>query len=798
MEEGFDVKGKKEMIDMKARYLRAEKLMQGPFTKNVAFNATLIPHWINSSDCFWYEREFKDGKEFRLIDASKGSNKSAFDHEVLAAQLKEYYGKGVASTDLPIFELDFSDDMASVIFTAYGERWKFDGSKILRSISGQADSDHLVSPDGKKTAFVENHNIWILDLASGKKYELTNDGESHYSYGSTPSSWGVKHGTKIDAVWSPDSSCLLTLQLDMRKVKTLPIIHHAPRNENKRPVVTGIDRRVAFPGDEYIDEYRFLAINVETGYQQEVDYRRCPVFRNASGFFIHGFGWWSEDSRLAYFIDLERRGDHLARLVEFDSQNGASRILIEEACADTCFKLRLDSRMPIHARPLENSNDLIWYSERSGWGHLYLYDAKTGALKNPITQGDWIVRDIHHYDSRRRELIIQTAGRVADRHAYYRDICRVNIDTGELIPVVSTDHEYVIFDEGNELSVNLAVSRDVVGAKGISPNGNYLVTTRSRADNCPVSLLLDREGNEVLTLETADISGLPEGWQWPEPVKLQAADGETDIFGVVYRPSNFSTDELYPVLDVSMTMQEGNFLPAGSFTNNNIAGYLYLVPAALAELGFIVVDIYGRGTSSRDKAFVNADLDPKLPFSKNLSDRVAGIRQLAKRYPYMDLNRVGAGGVVSTTVAFSSLLGEPDFYKVGVTNGAGFDNELAPAFYGESYGDLPASADIRPSFQTYAKNLKGKLLLMHGMLHPSVPVAQTFRLIDALQQANKDFDMLLLPNDGYGMCSYAMRRCWDYLVRHLMGVEPPEEFELTTSQDLVIKMKAEQAAAANK
>lgn len=570
------------------------------------------------------------------------------------------------------------------------------------------------------------------------------------------------------------------------------MIHHLPEDGSLRPTVT--HRRMAFPGDDHIDEYRFLAIEVEAGQQQEAHYRRCPVFRNAMGYFSHGHGWWAEDNRYAYFIDLERGGDHMARLLEFDTYTGATRVIIEEESPDTCFKLRLDSRWPIQARPLPSSDDIIWYSERSGWAHLYLYDRKTGQLKNPITEGDWIVRDIRHYDPESRELIIQTAGRVKGRHAYYRDICRVNVDTGELTPIVSTDHEYIIFEEGNELSYNISNGRDVWGSAGVSSTGRYVVTTRSRADDIPVSLLLDRAGNELLKLETADISGLPDGWQWPEPVKLLAVDGKTDIYGVVYRPSHFSPEQSYPILDFSFASKEACLIPAGSFTNNSVAGVTYLWAAALAQLGFIVVDLYGRGTSSRHRAF-SADPDPDLPMSNNQADRVASIRQLAERYPYMDLDRVGAGGLLSTPVPVSGLLGHPDFYKVGVTNGAVLDERIKSAFYSEAYGNLPASAKTKQLIHTYAKNLKGKLLLMHGMLHSTIPAAVPFRLIHALQQANKDFDMLFLPNDGYGMSSYAIRRGWDYLVKHLLGAIPPTEFELKSSLDLALEKAAKQAAA---
>lgn len=779
--------------EMEARYQRAQSLMQGMFSKRMAFNTTLIPHWIDSSEYFWYERELKIGKQFRLVDAIARSNEKAFNHEALANALANASGQTVDADDLPISKIEMSLSPLQLKFSAFGKRWIFSEQKKSCIEIMDYPSDWLISPDGTKAAFARDHNLWVRDLANGEEKALTHDGEPFYCYASAPTAYGANITPPgLEALWSPDSTLLLTLQLDTRSVNTVPMIKHVPQDGSLRPFVIA-NRRIAFPGDEYVDEYRFLAVNVKTGKQQDAQYHRCPVFRNAGGFFTYRHGWWSEDNRHAYFIDLERGGDHVARLVEFDSHTGVTRVIIEEASPDTCFKLRLDSRMPIHARSLPNSDDILWYSERSGWGHLYLYDCKTGQLKHAVTEGDWLVRDIHHYDPDRRELVIQTANRVAHRHAYYRDICRVNVDTGELTPILSTDHEYIVFDEISELSLNIQISRDTWGSCGVSPSGAYLVTTRSRIDDIPVSLLVDRAGNETTILETADISGLPDNWQWPESVKVKAADGLTDIYGVVYRPLHFSSELSYPILDVSLTLKEGCFFHAGSFTNNPGVGFYYFAASALAELGFIVVDLYGRGTSSRHRDF-SADPHPELPDSNNQADRVAGIRQLAERYPYMDINRVGVGGNASTAAPVSGLLGHPDFYKVGVSDSASIDMRLTSAFWGEAYGDLPHTEDNLQHTCSYAKNLKGKLLIMHGMLRVAVNVAHSFSVIDALQKANKDFDMLILPNDAYPMSSYALRRSWDYLVKHLLGAETPTEFELTTSIDQMIALKNKQVA----
>lgn len=771
--------------DMSDRYERAQKLLQGLWSNTVVLNDTLIPHWIEKTDCFWYDRESKDGKEFRLVDAKEKTNNVAFDHTSLANTLAQAAGQTVDGLDLPITKLEFSLSPLQLRFSAFGKRWIFNEKQhTCQQIEFHPD-DWLISPDGKKAAFVKDNNVWLQDITTGEEKALTHDGESLYGYASAPTAWwGSKITTNsMEALWSPDSKRLFTLQVDTRLVKNFSVVQHVPQDGSLRPIVS--ERRIAYPDDSHIDEYRFLVIEIDSGRQQEVNYRRCPVFRNAAGFFTSGNGWWGEDSRHAYFVDLER-GDRLARLVEFDSHSGATKILIEEESPGTCFKLHLDSHTPSLLMPVPGSSEVIWYSERSGWAHLYLYDLNTGKLKHPITEGDWLVRDVLHYDIDRRELFIQTAGRIKGQNAYYRDICRVQIDTCELVPIQSGNHETIVFDPMSEMAQNLKITKDIAGGGGVSPNSCYVVTTCSRPDNIPVSYLLDRDGNQLLELETADVSGLPDGWQWPEPVTLLAADGKTDIYGVVFRPSNFSPDSTYPIIDVSWNHEEGCHYPAGSFGNNSLAGYLYLSPAALAELGFVVVFILGRGTSSRHRKFSENEC-PWLPSSHNQADRIAGTQQLAESYPYIDLNRVGAGGpFMSTTVALSGLLGASDFYKVGVSDCPMADPRVMPAFFGEAYGEPPgSSANQQAALHTLAKNLKGKLLLMNGML--DLNVHATFRIIEGLRQANKDFDLLLLPNDGHTMSSYSNRRAWDYFVKHLRGLEPPTEFKLVNGIDVLMK-----------
>ena len=763
---------------VEARYQRAWQLEQAsrPLTakpEKFTFNTTVYPCWIKDSDCFWYERETKAGKEYRLVDASAGTNSAAFNHQALAKALAKTCGKKIDAQDLPLDGVTISLSPRQVTFTAYDQHWLFDNTNETLSKTTDYSSDEKRSPDGRYAAFTRAHNIWVRDLNTGEERALTQDGQQLYAYATTTTVYGRQEIETVELLWSPDSKRLFTQARDTRQVrKAPPLVQHVPPDGSVQPQLLHEDRRVGVPGDQQVEVNHFLAIEVSSGEIQSADYPGCTIFYPPYvGFFSGHRGWWSGDSRRAYFIELAA-GGLSGRLVEFDTHTGATRVLIDDR-SDSHFIFIPNSHLCPLTQPLADRDEVIWYSERSGWAHLYLYDLATGTLKHPITAGEWLVRNILHYDAGRRELWIQTAGRLAGRNPYYCDICRVNIDSGELTPVVSSEHEYVVREQRSRTGRANTTGLDGATARGVSPCGQYVVTTCSRADTMPVSLLLNRTGKEILKLEAGEVPALPTGWQWPEPVMVKAADGKTDLYAVVYRPSDFSADKSYPVLDFS----HGDFAPAGSFTNTLTKNYFYLSPAATAELGFIVVMINSRGTGLRSKAFFT-DKASSLFFSCQLPDHVAVIQQLAERYPYMDRERVGVGAMTSTSLAAHALLKYPDFYTVGVTRNPCLDWRLSGAFVAEMYCAGAPEDEDEEALYKLAGQLKGHLLLVHGLLDDAVPVAETLRLVEALQQANKDFDLLLMPNLGHGANPYVVRRSWDYLVKHLQGVEPPKEVEL--------------------
>ena len=755
--------------EITTRYQRAFRLARGAYDKSIARNTTLYPHWVGDSDTFWYVRDTSKGKTFQWVDASTGNNQAAFDHDALCTALTKASGEILSADNLPVDELDLTQAPAQLTFSALGKRWHYNRAHERCDVLYPLENVEI-SPDGQYALLRREGNLWLREMASGNERPLTADGNALYAYASTPTVFGSDFGlATVEARWSPDSKRIFTLVIDTRDVGVgMPLVEHVPADGSLRPTIINPDRRVAFPGDEYVDVYRFLSIDLETGKTTFAQTADCPItFMPYQGYFTHHRGWWDIDNRHCYFVE-EERGMKAHRLQRFDTDTGHVTTLIEETSDYLAMLIPTSHSAPLYM-PMPETNEVIWYSERSGTAHFYLYDTHTGRLKNTITQGDWIVRNGLRVDSKRRELTLQTASRIEGRNPYYCDICRVNIDSGELIEVISTDHEYVVCDRRSRISPRGKTSSPVYG---VAPSGNYIVTTRSRVDQIPVSLLLDRDGREVTVLETADVSGLPEGVVWPEPVMLKAEDGETDIYAVVFRPSGFDPNKSYPVLDCTV----GYCSPVGSFSNAH-GGVLGLEMWSLAELGFIAVAILNRGPERlRDKAF-NEYIDPELPCSPEQllshynNDCVAGIKQLADRHPYMDLTRVGVAEFGNTPRAVAGLLLRPDFYHVGVSYNSDVDKRI------KSSMGMDFRAKAMPQLVDFADRLEGKLLLIANMLNPVVPVSMTFRLVDALHKANKRFDMLILPEAGHHIGGNAQLRCWDYLVEHLQKIEPPKDFD---------------------
>lgn len=767
-----------------SRYQRAQAILKGCATRSMVRNDTLFPHWIENSECFWYERATKQGREFRLVNAIDRKNEAAFDHGRLASALAQASGKTIDSEDLPVNQVSIKLSPLRVSFLAFERHWIFDVDKnqcnaVPESIVSLGEE---LSPDGKRVAFIRDHNLWLRDVNSGEEWAVTFDGVEDYSYGGHNSAWGMSLPVPDQPVlWSPDSKSLLVILRDKRNVQVLPIIDHVPDDGSLRPVLTST--KVAYPGDDHVETFQFLAINTISNESHIANYPSIPAGLNNNALdFFSRIAWWGKDSHFAYFIALER-GDRKMHLVEFDTKTGCTRVIFEEESKSHINILTSDVLCSSAHRILADSNELVWWSERNGWGHLYLYDLESGELKNSITEGNWSVRDVVHVDELRRELIIQTSGRSPDRDAYYRDICRVQIDTGKLTTLYSIDEDSTVhYPESLVVLLESFSNRANAQVQGVAPGGEFLIVTHSRVDQEPKTILLNRDGEEILELESTDVSSLPTDWTWPKPIQVLASDEKTPLYGVLYYPSDFSPDKSYPVIDHTSGAPWLSMVPKGSF-NDNHSTYTcmhYFHGAALAELGFIVLQLDSRGTALRGKVFQDESYG-WVPDACNSEDHVYAIKQLAKRFPYMDLNRVGSFSLVYHS-GLVNYLKRQDFYKVHVQASLMEERFVGSNLSGDKYQGCDGAE--RENAEDLAKDLTGKLLLIHpmqGTMKNCYPVAASLRVIDALQKSNKDFDMLMIPGSNPSYESYITRRTFDYFVKYLLEEEPPKEFDMDAS-----------------
>jgi dipeptidyl aminopeptidase/acylaminoacyl peptidase len=468
------------------------------------------------------------------------------------------------------------------------------------------------------------------------------------------------------------------------------------------------------------------------------------------------YAWWSGDGRVVYHLRTVP-DQRTLRLYAVDATTGAVRCLIEERADTRIEATQQPFSHPPMVRLLAGDTEAVWYSQRAGRGHLYRYDLRRGEVINQITAGGFAVQQILHLDETAQVIYLLVSGLVpAD--PYRRSLLRVGLD-GDTPARLSTDD----------------LDHDVIAA----PHGRWFVDAASTVDTPPVTQVVDRDGATMLELERADIARLvATGWTPPERTRTVAADGTTPIYGLLYKPPEFDPARRYPVVEHVYPGPQRN-LARPSFGLDEDAG----TAEAVAALGFVVVVVDGRGTPGRDKAFHDHTYPRLLAAAGGLEDHVAALRQLAGTRPWMDLNRVGivghSGGGYATARA---MLRFPDVYRVGVASSGNHDQRSYNALWGCGYdGPYDPQVYAESANTELAGNLRGHLLLVHGAMDDNVNVAQTMRLADRLIEANKDFDLLIVPGAEHsyaGYLAYVLRRRWDYLVRHLLDTEPPAGYRL--------------------
>ncbi len=620
--------------------------------------------------------------------------------------------------------------------------------------------NEFISPNGFLAAFIDDYNLWIRDLKTNELTQLTFDGEKNYGYATNNAGWIKTDGPVLK--WSLSSDKIATFRQDARGVGEM----YLTTTNVGHPKLQAW--KYALPGDEKIFEIERLIIDLKTNdiirLKMKNDFQRSTTTDH-----IAGRGGelldtqWSKDGSKLAFISSSR--DHkIANLKIADAKTGNISSVFKET-VDTYYESGLGSE---NWKVLFDSNEFIWYSEKDNWGHIYLYDLKTKELKNRITKGDWLVRKLLHIDENKRELFF-TAGGKEEGNPYHVYLYKVNFDGTELTCLTPEKGTHKI---------------------NPSPDWNYFVTTYSSTMNPPVSVLKNRDGNIIHELSKSDLSSLNQtDWQNPIEFSVKARDGVTDLYGIMYIPSFYNENDKYPVL---------NYIYPGP-QSGSVGNYSFYVAKrdfqALAELGFVVVSVDAMGTPGRSKSFHDAYYGNMG--DNGLPDNISAIEQLSKRYKSMDTDRVGiwghSGGGFASTAA---LLRYPDFYDVAVSSSGNHDNRNYEADWGEKWHGLltPSDLDTQDSKsdfdilktnydiqanQLFVDNLKGKLLIAHGMLDDNVPPSNTMIVVDALIKSNKDFDLILFPNKrhGYGdMNNYMMRRKWDYFVKHLKGLNPPKGY----------------------
>ena len=731
-------------------YQRAERFLPGN-VRHLVYVSDVSPHWIEKTDRFWYRRVGLKDTSFILVDAEKNTSGPAFDHERLATALSRAAKQEYSASTLPFSEIEFMDGGKAIRFSVDGAQWTCPVTtyECQKEEANPETPNKVLSPNKRWAAYDKEHNLYLRDVSTGTVLQLTHDGVAGWDYATPLPSLRLMVDQRTEEVkqaaavfWSPDSSKLVTYRIDSRNSGRFTSLQFVPPDQLRPRAFTYV---YPLPG-EVLAKAVPIIFDIQSGKRIDVQASIDLPFQDGPGFD------WFPDSQ-SFYYDYDERGFKAKELRVVDASTGEQKVLVREQ-SDSY----VDPGQTFY-RFVEATGEILWASERDGWNHLYIYKQKTGQLENQITQGPWVVWQIEHVDEKNRRIYFLGNGREKGEDPYQQHLYSVGFD-GKGLQLLSP--------ENADHSVS------------VSPDGNFFVDNYSRPD-LPGQTVLRRtkDGSEVCILEKTEASEiLKAGWNFAEPFAGKAADGTTDIYGLIWRPSNFDPAKKYPIVEFVYTGPQAFVVP------KSFGRTLWL--QSVAELGFVAVMVDGRGTAGRSRAF-------RLYSYRNLGgafeDHVAWIKEMAARYPYMDATRVGIFGTSAGAYgAAHAMLAFPEFYKVGVSTSGDHDARLDKAWWNEAYQGYPVQDDYgTQSNVTMAGRLEGHLLLEHGDIDDNVHPVETIRFADALMKANKNFDMLFVPNMFHGESGehalYLVRRRWDYLVQYLLGVTPPANFEIKEDRE---------------
>jgi dipeptidyl aminopeptidase/acylaminoacyl peptidase len=714
------------------------------------------PTAIGHTHRFWYRKSVKGGDQFMIVDADTRQKQPAFDHDKIARSLSSATGNSYTPVTLPFNTIAFTDDGSAFTAAVAGTPYRCsvaDSSCRKADAAPRAgaglgvgrrvrDESPRVSPDGAWEALINNHNLAIRKPGTHKVTHLSTDGSEADYY-------------ELSSIaWSPDSKKIAAYRVRPGYRREVHYVESSPEDQ-LQPKYSSL--LYAKPGD-VLDVEQPVLFDVASAHQTVID---KALFPNA---YANSELVWRQDSR-AFTFEYNQRGHQVYRVIEVDGTTGKARAVISEepktfftyrtangSLADSGKQFRYD---------LNDGKEIIWMSERDGWNHLYLYDGVTGAVKNQITKGNWVVRAVQHVDPTARQIYFSAGGMDAGKDPYFAAFYRINFDGSNLVRLTTADANH---------------------AAAFSSDMKFYVDQYSRIDLAPVVELRQTSDNALLsTVERGDISELAKtGWKAPEVFVAKGRDGQTDIWGIIIRPSNFDPSKKYPVIENIYAGPQGSFVPKSFFAYNQMQSQ--------AELGFIVVQIDGMGTSNRSKAF--HDVAWRNLGDAGFPDRILWHKAVAAKYPYYDITRVGIyGGSAGGQNALGGLLFHPEFYKSGIAYAGCHDNRMDKIWWNEQWMGWPIASQYSDSSNVdNAYRLQGDLLLVVGELDTNVDPSSTMQVVNQLIKHDKNFDLLVVPGANHPAgrgndptAPYGDHKRFDFFVQHLLGVTPPAWNRTTTT-----------------